>query len=115
MDQPLPLAVADEVGCIAGWLDAEAARVRLEHCDSGLASPFLGGSAAGALVTGVPLAALAAVRGPGGIVAVLAGVVAGVGVVALARRRIGGFTGDVLGAAGLVTETVALVVMSARW
>jgi DNA polymerase III subunit epsilon len=37
-DQPLPLALADEVGCIAGWLDAEAARVRLEHCDSGLAS-----------------------------------------------------------------------------
>jgi hypothetical protein len=37
-DQPLPLALADEVGCIAGWLDAEAARVRLEHCDGGLAS-----------------------------------------------------------------------------
>ena len=37
-DQPLPLALADEVGCIAGWLDAEANRVRLEHCDGGLAS-----------------------------------------------------------------------------
>ena len=37
-DQPLPLALADEVGCIAGWLDAEAARVRLEHCEGGLAS-----------------------------------------------------------------------------
>jgi DNA polymerase-3 subunit epsilon len=37
-DRPLPLALADEVGCIAGWLDAEAARVRLEHCDGGLAS-----------------------------------------------------------------------------
>jgi DNA polymerase-3 subunit epsilon len=37
-DQPLPLALADEVGCIAGWLDAEAGRVRLEHCDGGLAS-----------------------------------------------------------------------------
>jgi DNA polymerase-3 subunit epsilon len=37
-DQPLPLALADEVGCIAGWLDAEAGGVRVEHCDGGLAS-----------------------------------------------------------------------------
>ncbi len=37
-DRPLPLALADEVGCIAGWLEAEASRVRLEHCDGGLAS-----------------------------------------------------------------------------
>jgi DNA polymerase-3 subunit epsilon len=37
-DQPLPLSLADEVGCIAGWLDAEAGRVRLEHCEGGLAS-----------------------------------------------------------------------------
>ena len=36
-DGPLPRDLADEVGCIAGWLDAEAARVRLEHCDGGLA------------------------------------------------------------------------------
>jgi adenosylcobinamide-GDP ribazoletransferase len=33
----------------------------------------------------------------------------------LARRRIGGFTGDVLGAAGMMGETVGLVVASARW
>ena len=36
-------------------------------------------------------------------------------VVALARRRLGGFTGDVLGAAGLVGETVGLLVAAARW
>jgi adenosylcobinamide-GDP ribazoletransferase len=48
-------------------------------------------------------------------VAVLAGLAGGSSVVAFARRRLGGFTGDVLGAAGVVTETVALVVMSARW
>ncbi|MGH8997517.1 MAG: adenosylcobinamide-GDP ribazoletransferase [Acidimicrobiales bacterium] len=34
---------------------------------------------------------------------------------ALARRRLGGFTGDVLGAAGVVFETTALVVAAARW
>jgi cobalamin synthase len=44
---------------------------------------------------------------------VLAGLSAGVGVLALAERRLGGFTGDVLGAAGVVTEIVALVVASA--
>jgi cobalamin synthase len=33
----------------------------------------------------------------------------------LARRRIGGFTGDVLGAAGIVGETFALIVAAARW
>ncbi len=34
---------------------------------------------------------------------------------ALAQRRLGGFTGDVLGAAGVVSETVALLVLAARW
>ena len=37
------------------------------------------------------------------------------GVVVLARRRIGGFTGDVLGASGMVGETAGLVVAAARW
>ena len=37
------------------------------------------------------------------------------GVVALARRRLGGFTGDVVGAAGIVLETVGLLVVAARW
>jgi cobalamin synthase len=33
----------------------------------------------------------------------------------LARRRLGGFTGDVLGAAGVVGETVGLIVAAAKW
>jgi len=36
-------------------------------------------------------------------------------VVVLARRRIGGFTGDVLGAAGVVGETVGLLALVAKW
>lgn len=51
----------------------------------------------------------------GGAVTVVVEVVAATLVVWFARRRIGGFTGDVLGAAGIVAETVALVVASARW
>jgi len=72
--------------------------------EEGLASAFLGGpwtwpvAVGGAIVAGL-LARLAAV-----------GVLAGLVVVALARRRIGGFTGDVLGAAGVVGETVGLLV-----
>ena len=38
------------------------------------------------------------------------------GAVALfSRRRIGGFTGDVLGAAGVIGETVGLLVLAAKW
>jgi adenosylcobinamide-GDP ribazoletransferase len=51
----------------------------------------------------------------GGAVTVLVEVVAATLVVWFARRRIGGFTGDVLGAAGIVGETVALIVAAARW
>jgi DNA polymerase III subunit epsilon len=36
---PLPLHLADEVGCVATWLDAESSRVRVEHCEGGLAWP----------------------------------------------------------------------------
>lgn len=44
------------------------------------------------------------------------GVAVGAGaVVAFARVRLGGFTGDVLGAAGVVGETVGLLVMAAHW
>ena len=52
---------------------------------------------------------------PLALVAVGAVAAAGAMVVALARRRLGGFTGDVLGAAGVVGETVGLLVAAARW
>ena len=54
-------------------------------------------------------------RGLHGVAAVGAEVLAMVLVLALAQRRIGGFTGDVLGAAGVVGETVGLLVLAARW
>jgi cobalamin synthase len=50
-----------------------------------------------------------------GAVAVATGILAASAVVAFAHRRLGGFTGDVLGAAGVVGETVALIVAAARW
>jgi DNA polymerase-3 subunit epsilon len=37
---PPPRDVADELMCIAAWLDREAARVRLARCEQGLAEPY---------------------------------------------------------------------------
>jgi DNA polymerase-3 subunit epsilon len=37
---PLPRDLADELACVASWLDEQAARVRLVHCDGELASPL---------------------------------------------------------------------------
>lgn len=50
-----------------------------------------------------------------GAASIAAAAAASVAVLALALRRIGGFTGDVLGAAGVVGETVGLVVAAGRW
>jgi adenosylcobinamide-GDP ribazoletransferase len=54
-------------------------------------------------------------RGAHGVAAVAAELVAFAVVVVFAQRRVGGFTGDVLGAAGVVGETVGLLVLAAKW
>jgi cobalamin synthase len=56
---------------------------------------------------------LAAADDPRSLVALAAAGLAATGVAALARRRIGGFTGDTLGAAGVVAETVGLLTAAA--
>jgi adenosylcobinamide-GDP ribazoletransferase len=88
------------------------------RADGGLATAFGGnGDATGVAVVGVGLTLALTVAGSGapGLLASAAAVVAGVGVLRLADHRLGGYTGDVLGAAGLVAETVGLVVLAARW
>jgi adenosyl cobinamide kinase/adenosyl cobinamide phosphate guanylyltransferase/cobalamin synthase len=52
---------------------------------------------------------LAVVADPRSVVAVVAAALTAAGVAWLARRRIGGFTGDTLGAAGVLSETVGLL------
>ncbi len=87
----------------------------------GLASALLGDGAAtrAGWLPALALPAAAALAwlaiGIEGAVAVLAVVLGAVGVLLLARRRIGGFTGDVLGAAIVVGETIGLLVAGARW
>ncbi len=95
----------------------------------GLASSFRDPASSARPVVGVSLvvglvlvlaAALAWGDGQGvGVVDLAAGVLSAAlafgGVTMFARRRIGGYTGDVLGAAGMVAETAGLIAVAARW
>jgi len=71
----------------------------------------------GALLTLVAAAVATVAAAPvvAGVVTLLAAAAGFVAVVGLAWRRLGGYTGDVLGAAGVVAETVGLLVAAARW
>lgn len=94
--------------------------------EEGLASAFLVTGAEGtrspraadrALFCGIAGLAAALVlatltAGRRGATAVVAGWAAGGAVLALARRRLGGFTGDVLGAAGVVAEIATLLAVA---
>jgi adenosylcobinamide-GDP ribazoletransferase len=81
----------------------------------GLASAFLEPGRQGLPVLGVLLGAVLVGFGGGdAMVGVAALVLSGAAVVALAVRRVGGFTGDVLGAAGMVGETAGLLAAAAR-
>ncbi len=97
------------------------------RADGGLASAFGGPTprASGRVLAG-PAAALlvacSAVTVAGASRALLAGPVtiaaaciAAGALAALARRRLGGYTGDVLGAIGVLAETCGLLVWVARW
>ena len=82
----------------------------------GLASAFLEPGRHGLPVIGLLLGAvLVGVGGGDAVVGVAVLALSGAGVVALAVRRLGGFTGDVLGAAGMVGETAGLLAAAARW
>jgi adenosylcobinamide-GDP ribazoletransferase len=86
--------------------------------DRGLASSFRSSTSRRrslpvALAGGVLAGALATVgSGAVGLAAVAAVLVAGGLVLWLGQVRLGGFTGDVLGAAGVVGETIGLVVLT---
>jgi adenosylcobinamide-GDP ribazoletransferase len=85
--------------------------------EEGLASGMLGGRAQ--RWPAVFLVAAGAIAwldiGIAGAAAVSGVVLVAAGVLLFARARVGGFTGDVLGAAILLGETVGLLVAGARW
>jgi adenosylcobinamide-GDP ribazoletransferase len=126
---PSPLAIA---GLWSGSRTAMAVTARAVPYarPGGLASAFLPAPAAGArpgaaarltrpallgLAGGLLALALAfAGRGALGVAAVGAEAVGAAAVVFLAWRRLGGFTGDVLGAAAVVGETAGLLALALR-
>ena len=116
-------AVAPDVALVAGLWAATRAGMAVTMAlvpyarTGGIAEGFAGRSAAPAAVTAVAGLAVvvAALGGWAGPVTALAAAGGFVAVVALAVRRVGGYTGDVLGAAGVVAETVGLIVAAARW
>lgn len=93
------------------------------------ALPYVGGGSGRAFSPVPPVAALVGVGSialGGALVVVALGAVPGLvtlvgatagfgGVLALGMRRLGGVSGDVLGAAGVVAETVGLVVAAGGW
>jgi len=102
------------------WMALAVVVVPYARPEGGLASAFRGQrqpgvvpvGAAALLAAGLLAATWRPVVGPA---AVAAATVAAVAVLAFAWRRVGGFTGDVLGAAGVLGETVGLLVACGRW
>jgi adenosylcobinamide-GDP ribazoletransferase len=93
---------------------ADAARPRPAPGLAGLADlagPAVLGLAGALLAMGLAFAG----RGTLGLAAVGAEAVAAAAVVLLAWRRLGGFTGDVLGAAAVAGETAGLLTLAVRW
>jgi adenosylcobinamide-GDP ribazoletransferase len=89
--------------------------------EEGLASAFLSGDEGGdavlrAAIAGMAASALTAwlTHGRRGLFGVVGGSLAGAAVLGYAQRRLGGFTGDVLGAAGVTCETVGLLIVAGR-
>jgi adenosylcobinamide-GDP ribazoletransferase len=93
-------------------------RVTYARGDDGLAAKF-GGSPLSVPTIVLALAASFAAatwwKVPAGPAALGAGLVCFALVIAFSVRRIGGYTGDVLGAAGVVAETAGLLVAAVRW
>jgi adenosylcobinamide-GDP ribazoletransferase len=116
-------AVEPDVALVAAlWATSRAAMavalLVVPYVGGGLGAAFLGAPRGAVVASGVVVVTpLVATAGDpvAAAASVLAALVTAAGVVALGRWRLGGATGDVVGAAGLVAETVGLVVASARW
>ena len=81
---------------------------------AGLAASFIGPNRGVVAVGGAALGTvLAALGGAHSLIGLAALGVSAAAVLGLADRRIGGFTGDVLGAAGMVGETIGLLAAAA--
>ena len=116
-----PVLLVAALWCVSRTLMGGAVRaLPYARGEGGLASAFggpggMGWVAGPGLILTLALALPMATRLPLTIVAIAAAIAAGAAVLAFGVRRLGGYTGDVLGAAGMIAETVGLLVASARW
>ncbi len=102
--------------CASRTVMAVAARAVPYARTEGLVSAFAGGNWRPVALGGTAVAvALAALAGVSAVAAVAAAMAAATAVVVGARSRLGGVTGDVLGAAGMVAETAGLVTAAGQW
>jgi adenosylcobinamide-GDP ribazoletransferase len=120
--RPSPLAIAGL------WCASRTAMVGITEAlpyarPDGLVQSFLGSRSArqrgvlrASVVIGIALSAVLVVfaRGVRGLAALAAELIAIALVALFSRRRIGGYTGDVLGAAGVVGETIGLLALAVR-
>jgi adenosylcobinamide-GDP ribazoletransferase len=102
--------------CVARSLVAAVPALVPAARPAGMAASVVDGATPWTLAV-VPAAVALGAWGAGvaGMAGVVAGVVAGAALLVFAVRRLGGFTGDVLGAVIVITETVGLLVAAARW
>ncbi|WP_308286822.1 adenosylcobinamide-GDP ribazoletransferase [Actinomadura parmotrematis] len=110
-------ALAVLVAAAAGRLALPwACRAGVPSARSGGLGDLVAGTVptAGAAAATAAVLAFGAVAGVPGVLAVAAGLAAALAMLAHARRRLGGITGDVLGALVEIAATAALVVLSAR-
>lgn len=126
---PRPWAVAGLWGLSRTAMALAVWTMPYARDQGGLASAFIGDgrepptrrarNAGKALSAGAGLALCVVLvlvgRGLPGLLALGAAACGFGAVVMLARARVGGFTGDVLGAAGVVGETLGLIVLAAKW
>lgn len=104
--------------CVSRTGMAAAARyLRYARPEGGLATALAGNARPWTLVIGAAgaLGLAVAWRPLAGSVAVLSALAIGGLVLWIAHKRIGGYTGDVLGAFGVIAETAGLVVAAAKW
>jgi adenosylcobinamide-GDP ribazoletransferase len=93
-------------------------RVPYARGEEGLANLFSGSPLSIPIVLGAVAASFAGAswwRVPAGPAAVGGALVAFGAVVAFSVRRVRGYTGDVLGAAGVIAETVGLLLAAVKW
>ncbi|MDA8393052.1 MAG: adenosylcobinamide-GDP ribazoletransferase [Actinomycetota bacterium] len=114
--RPSPLLLGSLWALSRGLMATAAGSLRHARAEGGLGSAFGGPAARPAVAAAVTVVCAGGAAlwwlPVGGVMALAAATAAGLAVIRLAVRRLDGVTGDVLGASGVVAETVGLFAAS---